>query len=162
MFEADQTIDKARLLTLKHVKFETKNRILLACLLLVASLLGGLVGEALFLTFTFLKNHGCLPPASSLWSNAVWVEGFALFLPASPGLLVLLLYHVAIRRASFHRLLVQFSCSVLFTITSGLSGWIMKTTIQSMTGGALVALVLAFTLVLVERTKSQNKAIEAT
>jgi hypothetical protein len=60
-------------------------RLRIACLLVAASLLGGIVSEALLLTFSFLKNHGSTPPVSSLWNNAVWVEGIALFLSASPG-----------------------------------------------------------------------------
>lgn len=141
---------------------KSRTRIWLSCVLLAASLLGGLIGEALFLTFTFLKNHGCLPPISSLWSSAVWVEGFTLFLPASFGLLVLLVYHVSFSQRFFRYALIQFVCSILFTITSGMSWWIMRATISSMTGGAVVAFVIAITLVLVERNISQNKRVLGT
>lgn len=141
---------------------KSRTRIWLSCVLLAVSLLGGLIGEALFLTFTFLKNHGCLPLVSSLWCNAVWVEGFTLFLPASFGLLILLIYHVAAYPMLFRCVLIQFLCSILFTITSGLSWWVMRATIPSMTGGAVVAFVIAVTLVLVERNISQNKRVLGT
>ena len=99
---------------------------------------------------------------SSLWRNAVWMEGFALFLPASVGMLVLLVCHVAARQAPFRYALIQFLCSILFTITSGLSWGIMRTTIPSMTSGAIVALIIAVTLVLVERNMSPNRLVLGT
>jgi len=140
---------------------KARNRIRVVYLLMATSLLGGIVGEGLVLTFTFLKNHGQLPPLSSLWNNAVWVEGLALFVAASPGLLVLLIYHASTQKLSLRLVLTQFSFGILFMITSVLSYMCLRTDALSITGGAVASLVIAVAVVWIRRMKSQNQALHA-
>jgi len=139
---------------------KTRSRIPIACLLVVASLFGGIVGEALLLTFGFLKNHGSLPPLSSVRSSAVLVEGLALFVPAIPALLIVLVYHVLRCVAPLRGALFQFSWSLLFMITSAMSWSVLRAERASLVGSALVALAIAVSLVIAGTRRSQNNQVE--
>lgn len=139
------------------MKKTTIYRIGAVCLLVAASLIGGIIGEYLHLSFTCMKNHGYLPAISSLYRTAVCVEGFALFSGALPGLLVLLIYLASRPKLTLLHILLQFACAILFMFITALSYLVLQHDLLAIAAGGITSFIIALGFVIKEKHRPADR-----